>query len=177
MYEGKNVILRELRESDFEDIMAYVNDYDTYAPFTDSPPRPKTYAQQKEWFDHANRIDMITMAIQAKDSGEFLGTIQLRDLEMALSKSLFSIILKANSHGHGYGAQALRLFLTFAFEELHLNRIMLLVFDSNLPARGLYEKVGFKKEGTLKDHLYRQGHYEDAHVFSILAEDWEEMSS
>lgn len=172
MYTGKKVKLRELRPADLPLIMEYVNDYETYSSFTDSAPRPKTEAFQACWLEHANRDEILTFAVVHKDTDAFIGTIQLRDINRACHRSLFSIILHPSARGQGYGTDALRTLLGFAFRELNLNKITLTVYASNEGGRRLYEKCGFQYEGTLRAQVYRQGRYEDQHVYSLLAREY-----
>lgn len=168
MYHGKKVSLRELRPADLPYIMEYVNDYATYSPFTDAAPRPKTEAFQATWLEHSTREDLITFAITDLVTGEFLGTCQLRGINRSSHRSLFSIILRPSAQGKGYGSDALRTLLSFAFRELNLHKVTLMVYESNLGGQRLYEKVGFKYEGTLREEVYRQGKYENQYVYSIL---------
>jgi len=172
LYHGKKVTLRALSPDDLPHIMDYVNDYETYSTFTDSAPRPKTEEFQAHWLKHSTREDMITFAIADKTTDQFLGTIQLRSIDRVSSQSFFSIILHPQARGKGYGTDALRLLLAFAFEELNLHKITLTVYQSNEGGRRLYEKCGFQYEGTLRQQVYRQGHYDDQLVFSILKREY-----
>lgn len=167
LYFGEKTVLRELRSSDLPAIMEYVNDYATYSPFTDQAPRPKTEAFQRCWLENSTREDLLTFAIADRESGEFVGTIQLRDIQSFARRSLFSIILKPGAQGKGYGSDALRTLLGFAFNELNLHKITLMVYESNEGGRRLYEKVGFQYEGRLRQQVYRQGRYEDQLVYSL----------
>lgn len=70
--------------------------------------------------------------------------------------------------GKGYGSEAIKIVLQFVFEELHLNRLQLEVFDHNLRGIRAYEKVGFVKEGVLRESLYYNGNYSDEIIMAIL---------
>ncbi len=168
MYHGKKVTLRAMRPQDLPYIMEYVNDYETYSSFTDSAPMPKTEAFQTLWMEHATREDLITFAIADRTTDEFLGTIQLRDINRACHRSLFSIILRPDTRGKGYGTDALRVLLQFAFSELNLHKVTLTVYEGNEGGKRLYEKCGFQYEGRLRQQVYRQGHYHNQLVYSIL---------
>lgn len=172
MYYGKKVKLRELRPQDLPYIMEYVNDYETYSSFTDSAPMPKTEAFQACWMEHATRPEIITFAIAEKDTDEFIGTIQLRDINRACHRSLFSIILRPAARGKGYGTDALRTLLGFAFRELNLHKVTLTVYESNEGGQRLYEKCGFQYEGTLRQQVYRQGRYDNQLVYSLLEREY-----
>ncbi|WP_010529211.1 GNAT family N-acetyltransferase [Lentibacillus jeotgali] len=68
--------------------------------------------------------------------------------------------------------EILRLALAFAFGELNLHRIQLLVFENNKRAIAPYEKCGFKHEGGHREYLARDGKSEDMLIFGILRREW-----
>ena len=77
--------------------------------------------------------------------------------------------------GRGYGMEAVRLLVEFAFAELNLDRLDLEVLADNWPAICAYQKAGFKPEGCLRQARYKAGHYVDVYIFSILRSEWETM--
>jgi RimJ/RimL family protein N-acetyltransferase len=60
----------------------------------------------------------------------------------------------------------------YAFMTLNLNRIQLHVCAENTPAIKIYERVGFQKEGVLRQAMFRKGNYVDFWVMGILRSDW-----
>lgn len=78
--------------------------------------------------------------------------------------------------GKGYGTDAMRLALRFAFLELNLNRISLTVFEYNQRGIRSYEKVGFKEEGRERQALERDGKRWDMIFMGILKSEWEPLS-
>ena len=74
--------------------------------------------------------------------------------------------------GKGYGTEATRTILSFAFNELNLHRVELEVYDFNARAIRTYEKAGFRHEGTRRKALFRDGSYHDVHVMGILREEF-----
>jgi diamine N-acetyltransferase len=46
------------------------------------------------------------------------------------------------------------------------------VFDENARARRCYEKAGFRYEGTRRQAIFSEGRYHDAHLMSILREEF-----
>jgi len=73
------------------------------------------------------------------------------------------------SHGQGVGTEATRAMLSHGFRDLNLHRIYLFVLDSNAVARRMYEKAGFRHEGTLRDAVFKNGAYGDVHLMGLLA--------
>lgn len=76
--------------------------------------------------------------------------------------------------GQGYGTEAIKIVLRFVFEQLSLNRLQLEVFSHNLRGIEAYEKVGFVKEGTLRQSLFYNDTYSDEIIMAILKSDYRE---
>lgn len=84
-----------------------------------------------------------------------------------------TIFGESSEWGKGYGTEATRLLVQHAFETMNLNRVWLLVYEFNERALRAYERVGFQKEGVLRQEMYRQGRYWNTILMAILREDWE----
>jgi RimJ/RimL family protein N-acetyltransferase len=82
-------------------------------------------------------------------------------------------LLDPQAWSKGFGGEATRLMVDYAFATLNLHRIQLHVCAENAPAIRIYEKAGFVKEGVLRQAMYRRGGYVDFWVMGILREDWE----
>jgi RimJ/RimL family protein N-acetyltransferase len=74
--------------------------------------------------------------------------------------------------GRGIGAAALRLFLPICFEELGLHRAQIFVDEDNQSAIACYEKVGFKREGLMREATKTAEGYVSWYSMSILAGEW-----
>jgi RimJ/RimL family protein N-acetyltransferase len=74
--------------------------------------------------------------------------------------------------GKGYGTDAMRLALRYAFMELNLHRVTLDVFEYNPRAIRSYEKAGFRPEGRQRQALIRNGKRWDLLEMGILREEW-----
>ena len=75
--------------------------------------------------------------------------------------------------GNGYGTDAMRVILHYAFTELNLHRVSLDVFEYNPRAIRSYEKAGFVVEGRQRQALNRDGRRWDVIYMGILREEWE----
>lgn len=63
---------------------------------------------------------------------------------------------------------------TVSDSELSLERLYLEVFSWNGAARSLYEKFGFKLEGTARSHVYSDGHFHDVALYGLLRKEFHE---
>lgn len=82
--------------------------------------------------------------------------------------TLFIGIGDENYLGKGYGKEAMLELLNYGFNTLNLYRIQLNVISFNTPAIKLYEKVGFQKEGTMKEFVLRNGQRYDLYMYAKL---------
>jgi RimJ/RimL family protein N-acetyltransferase len=75
--------------------------------------------------------------------------------------------------GRGYGSDALRLALRYAFQELNAHHVSLGVFEYNPRAQRAYEKAGFRHEGRIRQELLRGGKRWDVLLMGILRREWD----
>ena len=61
--------------------------------------------------------------------------------------------------------------LGFAFGTLRLHRVAAAIGPTNLPSLALIDKLGFQREGKIRDHVICDGHWRDSLLFSLLADD------
>ena len=78
--------------------------------------------------------------------------------------------------GKGYGLEALYLSARYAFLHLNLHRLYMKVFAWNKKSRAMHESFGFKEEGTLRQHVFRNGKYHDVVVYGLLAQEFKNRS-
>lgn len=81
-------------------------------------------------------------------------------------------ICEAQNWSKGYGSEATRMIVDYAFDILNLNRVQLHVSTENPRAIRVYTKIGFVLEGTLRQAMYHHNRYVDFHLMGILREDW-----
>ncbi len=74
--------------------------------------------------------------------------------------------------GKGFGTDAIRLLVQYAFMELNLRRVTLGVNAYNTRAIRSYEKVGFVNEGVTRGDVYRENQRYDSLTMGLLREQW-----
>jgi RimJ/RimL family protein N-acetyltransferase len=113
-------------------------------------------------------------AIRKLDRDELLGMVELDGIVWSQRVGWLSIAIgDPAQRGQGTGYEALRLLLRFAFDELNLRRVQLTVFSYNEPAIRLYEKLGFRHEGTFRAFVQRDGALYDMLLYGLLRHEWE----
>ena len=125
---------------------------------------PMSLKQERDWLEKAccNSFKELTLAICIADDHRHIGVVSLLDSQPTHRKATFGILVgETELHDRGFGTEATRLICQYGFEEMNLHKINLTVRADNLRGIHVYEKVGFVKEGLLKDEIYRQGMYQD----------------
>lgn len=109
-----------------------------------------------------------------KGSDRLMGTIGLNNLLLYSKKTEVGYEIHPNYWRKGFVFEANKAVLDYAFGELELYRVGAITFPENTASIRLLEKLGFKKEGTLRGYLFQRNQSYDANVFSLLRPEWEE---
>lgn len=134
----------------------------------------ETAADYEGWFESMTREQSgFAFAIRRSDDGSIVGWLALREILWQARHCSLVIGIDPALRGRGYGSDALRVALKYAFLEMNLNRVGLDVMTYNEAGIRAYTKVGFRHEGTLRAVVYRDGVYYDIHVMGILRSEWE----
>ncbi|MHB2149406.1 GNAT family N-acetyltransferase [Calditrichota bacterium LG25] len=105
-----------------------------------------------------------------------IGNTALVRIDWVGRMAIFYIaIAEARNWSKGYGSEATRLMVQYAFETLNLNRLQLHVSVENPRAIKTYEKIGFCIEGTLRQAMFFDNRYHDFYVMGILREEYQAL--
>lgn len=116
-------------------------------------------------------VDRADWAILGADDSAYLGEVVLNDLDEDNRSVNFRIMLAGHAYGKGYGTEATRLAVRYAFEDAGLHRVHLEVFDHNPRARRVYEKCGFRVEGEHRNALLWEGEWHNTFTMAVLSTD------
>ncbi|HVX47052.1 MAG TPA: GNAT family protein [Mycobacteriales bacterium] len=126
-----------------------------------------------QWYEtRGEQPDRLDLAIVPVTGGDCVGEAVLNELHMANDTCGFRILIGPAGRDRGFGSEATRLIIDHAFDTTELNRIELEVFAFNPRARRVYEKAGFRYEGTRRDALKFDDEYVDAIDMAILRREW-----
>jgi RimJ/RimL family protein N-acetyltransferase len=122
---------------------------------------------------NANDPNTIEFTICTKNPDKAVGNTALFRIDWVGRMAIFYIaIAEPENWSKGYGHETTQLVTDYAFDTLNLNRLQLHVYTGNQRAVKVYQKVGFRIEGTLKQAMYHKGDYCDFYVMGILCRDW-----
>jgi len=172
MIKGQKVILRPVEERDLELIVRWRNDPANrrffFSPFLINP------GGQKKWYEDLladrNRVVMMIDTLEGKTVGMVaLSNIDWRNQECEGGQ----FIIDPDERLHGYGEDAARAIIKYAFEELNLHRIYAFCYPFNQAVISLIKKLGFKEEGVLRQSVFAGGKFHDKVLLALLREEWQ----
>jgi RimJ/RimL family protein N-acetyltransferase len=172
---GPNVVLRPPEKEDVPVIVPWVNDQEVTRGTRHY--RPMTVACEEKWLAQvAESETSLVLGIVPRGTGQMIGLTGLHQMDFRCRKTEFGILIGAREEwGKGYATEATRLMVEHAFQTLNFNRVMLHVYEFNERAIGIYERIGFRREGRLRQDFYRDGRYWDTLVMGLLRAEWEAL--
>jgi [ribosomal protein S5]-alanine N-acetyltransferase len=108
-----------------------------------------------------------------KDSGEFIGWCGYHTWYIQHFRSEIGYgLTNEQERAKGYMKEAFPQIIRYGFEKMNLHRIEAFIGPSNIPSLKLVQGSGFKQEGVLREHYYKDGKPEDSVVFSLLRDEY-----
>ena len=170
MLRGPNVTLRPTSESDEGVLYELATDDASWEERNDTPPAPLSRAAYAERFRARLLGNDVQFVIEV--GGSVVGRCDLFALDLYARHAEVGIALIPTARGKGYGTEALRLLVRFAFERRNLRRLHLRTLASNPAALASYTKVGFVREGVLRESAWVRGGYVDEILMGVLRSEW-----
>jgi RimJ/RimL family protein N-acetyltransferase len=182
MLKGEKVVLRPLERADLPRLCEFNNDVIVELSGGGDPPMPQTLARLEAEFDERARHGGRAGAVFAiETAGTFLGQCGLRHEGLvdstAQTYELGIAIGDKRFWGKGYGRDALRVLLDYAFRLRNAHKVWLKVNAPNERAIRSYRACGFVEEGRLRRHVWGDGQYVDLVYMGILREEWESLAA
>ena len=139
--------------------------------------RPNAVEHSRDVITRAmNSEREVMFAVIERESGRHIGNAGLHRIHPVYRSALFGVVIGVPECWHrGYGTEVTALVTDFAFSRLNLNRVELEVAAANARAQRIYERVGYRVEGTRRQAMYVEGRYEDVTLMSILRAEWEAL--
>lgn len=170
----ERLLLRPVRESDSRNLFAIFSD-----------PRVSRYLSHPAWTDIASARQLVARTVAAVDAGKYvyLGIERTSDGKLIGECSLFNLMpqcrraevgytLAHEAWGKGYIGEALVALLEFGFTRLVLNRVEADVDPRNAASAKTLEKLGFQKEGLLRQRWIVDEEVSDSALYGLLAAEW-----
>ena len=138
---------------------------------------PPTLEGLRRAVEHSNGPERHVFTILTLDGDVPIGRCDVGDVDHVNRRGWVNIVIGESDYwNRGYGAEALRLLLSFAFTYLNLNTILLDTIAFNERALACYRKVGFREIGRWRQARVFGGNAYDLVFMDLLAAEFGESS-
>ena len=111
--------------------------------------------------------------VALRTGNALVGTVTLVNFDFTHRRAEVGYALGRAHWGNGYIREALNALLAYAFEELGMHRIEADVDPRNAASIRTLERLGFVREGYLRERWHVGGEIQDALFYGLLRSDWE----
>jgi len=169
------LILREFHEDDLDDIQAYAEDPEVVRYMDWGPNTP---AMTRQFLDL--RLDdqrtwprlAFSLAVEVRAEARMIGAVRLDVSDPANRGADLGYSFHRDYWRRGIASESARALARVAFERLGLHRLWATCDVRNTGSAGVLEKLGMRREATLRQHLWVRDGWRDSHLYAILADEW-----
>jgi RimJ/RimL family protein N-acetyltransferase len=174
MLTGQTVRLRAVERDDLPRLHElFDDDLELMTRSSDEPARPLSLAEFEHRFDErVEEPDDSVMRFVIEADDEVIGTCELHFIDHFQQTCHLGITLGRAFWAKGFGQDAVRTLVAFAFRDLAMRKVGLEVLADDERAVGAYRKAGFTEEGKLRAHAWFDGAVHDALLMGILRDEW-----
>ena len=171
------VCLRALEPDDYKTSVNWRNDDD----ITSKLGGGKYFVSneiERQWVQNAMYQNKdVRLAICTIDDNLYIGNIYLTGIDYVNRKATSQILIGNHDYWNGgYGTEAMHLLLDYAFNHKNLRRIEAIVLEDNIGSCKMHEKLGYKREGLLRESVYKDGCYKNQVYYAWLKSDYKPVS-
>ncbi len=174
---GKRVVLRSVEHEDLDMLRELSNSPDFEKMIT-GYSFPISKKDQEEWFANYKASDKaLRFIIETQEDGA-VGMTGLQNINWkdGVADAGGMRVARRNLRCKGIATDAYMTLFKYAFDELRLNRINGSAIEYNEISLHVTQKVGFKKEGVMRQAIYKNGKFNDVVMLGILKEDYLEKA-
>lgn len=168
--ESERLVLREITKEDAEGIFACFSNDDVTRFYGQETLESIEQAENFVDFFSKNYSEKrgIRWGIEQKGTKGIIGTIGFNAWSPKHKRAEIGYEIHPEYWRNGYTIEAASKVISYGFEKLDLTRIGAVVFTENKASNKLLAKLGFQKEGVLRDYMYQAGKAYDTYVYSLL---------
>lgn len=166
--------LRALSINDIQKTLLW-NNQDDISNLYSGHPFPVNEEMERKWYDKilTSNFPISVFGIEFLEHQLLIGITVLKDINMLNRSAEFALYIGDKDYrGKGLAKEASLETLSFGFFKLGLNRIYLKVHEENNRGIKLYEGIGFRKEGLLRECIFKNNLFKNEFIFSILKEEF-----
>ena len=166
--------LRPLAPGDAEALFALKSDavvqrYGSHTPWTDLQQAIDYIERDRRGMSDGQHVQF---AVVRREDDAVLGTCTLYQLDAQCRRADVGYALLPSAWGRGYANEAVTTLLDWGFETLALNRVEADIDPRNAASARALERLGFTREGHLRERWIVGGEVSDSLIYGLLAREW-----
>lgn len=175
--EANRVYLRPVTIEDTDHLFRIFSDpevmrYWSTPPLTDRNAATALVLEINEGFLQRT---MLKWGLALRKSDDLIGTATLFNLNLESGRAEIGYGLGREHWRNGYMNEALRALIEYSFEVLHLRRLEADVDPRNTSSIRTVERLGFQREGYLRERWHVNGEIQDSLFYGLLRHEWKAL--
>lgn len=175
--ETKRLILRKVTKEDANSILDYLSDEEVMKYYGLEPFKSINDALDEiSWYQsiHNNKTG-IRWGITLKEQGIVVGSCGFHNSVSQHFRTEIGFELNKEQWGKGVAVEAVEAIINYGFEHMNFQRIEALIEPPNLSSQKLVEKLGFIREGLLRNYEFTRDKFDDLYMYSLLRQDYDDI--
>ena len=173
----ERVVLRWISEDDIDGLYDVFSNAEVMRYWSSGPlaNRDAAAAMQREIAKGNENNTMFKWGLALRESNVVIGTTTLFNLNLDNERAEIGYAMGRSYWGKGYMNEALRALVSHAFEVMKLRRLEADVDPRNAASIRTLERLGFQREGFLRERWHVCGEIQDALFYGLLRREWESL--
>jgi aminoglycoside 6'-N-acetyltransferase len=177
----ERLVIRRFEPADVEAFAAYRSDPDVArhqgwkAPY--AREEAERFVESLRGVSPGAAGPWFQFAVALAPAGPLIGDCALRCGRRDPRQAELGFTIAKRHQGQGLAAEAVAAVLRYAFTTLALHRVVSYTDVRNAPARRLLERVGFRREGLLRESLWSHGEWASELLYAQLEVEWQRRSA
>ena len=172
----ERLILRPFEKHDLDEVLSYYSlpDVQRYLDW-----KARDAGEAKTAFDALRKQtrltrpgDVLTLAIVRKSDAKVLGHVSIKWTDATASQGELRFAVAPTFRKLGYGSEAVKTMISYAFEHHKLHRIFARTAGQNEASANLLKSLGMRLEAHYREHALFQGEWDEELHFAILDREW-----
>ena len=177
--ETTRLLLRPFAATDAPDVQRLAGAPEV-ADTTLNLPHPYAVSDAEQWIaSQPARFaagSNVAYALTRRTDGVLLGAISLMNISERHRRAELGYWLGVPFWNQGYMTEAAAALIDYGFDQLSLHKIIAIHFARNPASGRVMQKIGMRQEGVQRQHVCKNGVFEDEVLYGVLAEEWQAQS-
>ena len=175
MISGSKIVLQTIEEKDLETLRNWRNNPNFRKFFREWKEISKS--EQENWFRElsANKIKSIMFSIERSNDSKLIGCAGFNYVDWINNSAELSIYIGLNNiyiDPNDYALDTCKALFNYGFCELNFHKIWAEIYEFDNKKVKLFQNLGMKKDGILRDNCFHKGKYWNSLIYSSIQNEW-----